>query len=196
MNMKLALPILIITCLLIETGDITANTTAQVSNQEMRQQRIRILLSVLRDVGIRENSPQEVVKAIYELRDLRSAEAIDGLVPLLCFKQTFDWEVESHWIIDRRHPVPPDDRYPAIGALIRIGKPALASLINVIESQEEESLACKNAIYAITSIFLDDLSAASDYLKRAAANSSSMQSETRLLNAAAKLESDAAKRRR
>jgi hypothetical protein len=196
MNMKLALPIVIIACLLIETGDITANTIAQSSDQEMRQQRVQILLSVLRDVGVRENSPQEVVKAIYELRDLRSAEAIDGLVSLLCFKQTFDWEVESHWIIDRRRPVPPDDRYPAIGALIRIGKPALASLTNVVESQEGETLAYKNAIYAITSIFLDDLSAASDYLKRAAANSSSMQSETRLLKAATKLEKDAAKQRR
>jgi hypothetical protein len=198
MKLKLTLSILIpvfIACFfLVEIQGVIADTGVQSSDQGKKVQE---LLSVLRDENLRERSQQEVVKAINKLGELRSREAIDDLVSLLSFKQTFmlEEEAKSKGIIERIHVITPDTRYPAIGALICIGKPALSSLINVVQSQEEGTLESENAIYSITEIFRADFLEGVDYMRQAASQASSIQSQQRLQKLVAKLESAASKHR-
>jgi hypothetical protein len=153
----------------------------QSVNQDVTQ-----LIAILRDERLRKSEPEHVVQVIQRLGQMRAVEAIDDLIVLLAFKQPLEWEKEEPSdFYAEISAIGPDRRYPAIGALFQIGKPALPALINVIATHENGSLESENALYTIFAILREEPpSAWVEYLRESAAHASSPEATQRLLHAA------------
>jgi hypothetical protein len=156
-----------------------------LSEKVRRQREIECLLPRLRDERLRRSDPEQVFKAMRRLGELRAVTAIDDLTKLLTLKRVFDWEtpenagrtgIEETIIMAA-------NRYPAVDALISIGKPALPSLVEVIGSHESGSLESENAVFAVFMILEARPEKAAEFLRRAAAQSHSHEAARRLLAA-------------
>src|SRR5262249_19097521 len=119
------------------------------------------------------------------LGQMRAFEAIDDLTALLAFSPRFPGEV-----------LDPDgaplnefqmERYPAVGALFEIGRPALPALVRTIEANRVDSLEGQNALRSIQNIFREDLNEGARFLEHAAEASSNEYSKQDLRQAAARL---------
>lgn len=181
---RIPITAMIALALLISMGQTLAQYKQQSTGEGQESMQ---LLTILRDEQIREREPERVIKAIEHLGQMKSIAAIDDLVQLLTFKQSFPWKNRNLDIVEEDHPITPLSRYPAAGALFQIGKPALPALIKVIETEETGSLAGENAIYTVTQIFRDSPTKGVEYLRDAAANASSPQAARRLSGAAARV---------
>jgi len=160
--------------------------------QASREAEINRLLYVVRNEQLRSSDPQQVIKAIQRLGDMRATEAIDDLTQLLSFRQTFWWE-RNDGIGVEIQPVTSGNRYPATSALFQIGRPALPALIRVIEVYETDSVESDNSTYAVQSIFRENPSEGVKYLRSAAAKSSTPLTTQHLTVAANRLEALAKK---
>lgn len=145
----------------------------QASNEEVER-----LLTIVRDERLRQSEPDRVAQAIKRLGELKSTGAINDLIRLLIFKRTFEWEACD--MINEIHLTTASERYPAVGALIEIGKPSLPALIDVIGAHDSNSLESRNAWEAVMIVFRDTPTRAVTLLRKAAAKSPSPQSAQRV----------------
>ena len=76
----------------------------------------------------------------------------------------------------------PESVYPAIRALISADKDALPEIINVIKTENIDSVKGKNAVYVLKFCFRGDLQKAVDRLHSAAAETQSQEEKGNLLN--------------
>jgi hypothetical protein len=178
---RISIAVVSVLTLLISVGQPLSRHKQQsaAEGQESMQS-----LTILRDEQLRVREPERVIKAIEQLGQMKSIAAIDDLVQLLTFKQSFPWENRNLGMVEEDHPITPLSRYPAAGALFQIGRPALPVLIKVVEAEETGSLASENAIYTVTQIFRDSPAGGVEYLRDAAAKASSAQAARRLSGAA------------
>lgn len=191
--------LLVLSLLLLPCAQAEARISGQTGDEN---EEVKRLIMVLRDEGLREHEPQQVIKAIERLGALKAATAIDDLAQLLTFRQPFEGEsVRKTNIQMWQFPY-----YPAIKALSQIGKPALPALIKIIEENESgsfgrgldparlfdksqsSSIASDNAISVILAIFREKPVKAVEYLKKTAANASTPLTRQRLTEAAEKTE--------
>jgi hypothetical protein len=162
-----------------------AQTAPDLSEKERRRAEVGCLLAKLRDEALRREDPEQVFKVMRRLGELRAAEAVPDLISLLALKRVFDWETPENAGRTgiEETAVTPANRYPAVDALISIGKPALAPLVAVIEGREGGSTESENAVYGVFMILEARPSKASDYLRRAAGRAHSREARARLLAA-------------
>lgn len=135
------------------------------------------LLAIIRDNKLRESSPETVVRAIDRLGELKPVSAIDDLVGLLGFK---DPSRESKHPYLRLRISPFRQPYPAVSALLEIGKPALPALVKAVETHEPGSVTSENAIYIIVWVNPEDPAAGVHYLQNAADKATSRVAAYRL----------------
>jgi len=173
---------------LLALGGKAMSEFVQRSDQRVSDQEVNQLIAVIRDGRLRESEPSRVTQAINRLGELRAVQAIDDLVSLLTFKRTFEWESQSKEVINEIQPITPGNRYPATSALAQIGEPALPALVKVLAVHEPNSVESKNSVYAILTIFRENPTQGSQYLKRAAAKASTPEAAERILQVARKLE--------
>jgi hypothetical protein len=169
------------------TGISTRREILMSQSGDSVKRETQLLLLKLRDEKLRQEAPQEVIEAIDRLGELRAQDAISDLVSLLAFRQIFPWERDSSLPIQEIHPITTSGRYPATGALMQIGKPALQALIDVLAKKQTGTLESENALYVVQQIFLNDPQEGGSYLREAAAKFSDARSRDRLLNAARQL---------
>lgn len=158
------------------------NAHAQQPRRACRQQFTKPRLEVIHDNHFQESDPVRVRSAIQELGEMRCVEVIDDLISLLTFRFPFPKDASQPGAgLD---PVYTGTRYPATGALLQIRKPALPALVKVIETNEADSLAAKNARYTVRVIFRDDEESRADaFFKEQAAKASTPEAKRRLLRA-------------
>ena len=149
-------------------------------------EKVEKLLSTLRDKRLRESDPTRLVEAIQQLGRMKAAAAIADLVDLLTFRRTWPWETPGG-PIDEIHTITPAGRYPAVGALMEIGKPSVPAVTKVIEEKASDSLEVANALEVVRFIFRERPPAAVEYLQGAAAKAASTETAERLRKAAEKL---------
>jgi len=137
------------------------------------------LITILRDSPLQEREPEKIKEAIERLGEMRATIAAEDLARLITFRvrkmKPLNIKTEA------------DERYPAKGALILIGKPALPALLKVIENNDKEELAHQNALSAVITIFRGDLPSGVQYLKEAAAKSQSLDAIRRILDASERI---------
>ncbi|MGI8838671.1 MAG: hypothetical protein ACR2H4_18825 [Pyrinomonadaceae bacterium] len=163
----------------------------QETMQSTQRSEIESLRDVIRNERLRREQPKQVIAAIKRLGELKAASAVDDLVNLLTFRQTFDFETKD--AINEIRLITPGDRYPATSAFFQIGRPSLPALIKVIEAHKAGSIESENSIYAVTGIFRENLSEGTAYLRNAAAKSPRRFGSQRLLTAASRIEEMARK---
>lgn len=179
---RMSISVLTLVALLVWVGQaLSQHSREAAKNQDSAQ-----LITVLRDEQLRKREPELVAKAIERLGDIKSVEAIDDLVHLLTFIRNIQPERVGDVIVGE-HFITTFGRYPAAGALFRIGKASLPALIEVVETEQADSLAGENAIYTVTQIFRDAPLEGVEYLRDAAAKASSTQAAQRLSDAAKKM---------
>lgn len=154
-----------------------------------------IYLVLLRDESLRQSDPEKLVAVISVTERRKIVEAVPELVNLLTFKREFEWEKRERenppapgepLIVGGFQQITPRVRYPAIGALAQIGKPALPALLEVIKNQDSESLESQNALEALQAVFYPDLQQTVDFLRQQA-NESAAPSNLKLYAAAEKI---------
>lgn len=133
------------------------------------------VVKVLGDSQERTGDPERVVAAIKRAGELRAVEAVDGLVALLTFAQTFRWEQEQEelGVVSHTNTMTTGSRYPAVRALFQIGEPALPALVDHIQDDQTDPLARKNATESVMLIFREAPRKGICYFKAAAAKASS-----------------------
>lgn len=82
------------------------------------------------------------------------------------------------------HPRGPDDIYPAVAVLVRVGKRALPQTIRLIEQNDERSIASNNGVFMLFSYFSEDPAAAMNFLNEATSRASTVEAKNRLQKAA------------
>ncbi len=160
---------------------------ASSSGSVTGDKKVEDLLMTIRDAKLRESKPNRVVEAIQQLGRIKAAAAVDDLANLLTFARTWPWE-RPGGPIDEIHTVTPAGRYPAVGALMEIGRASLPALIRVIGTHEPSSLETQNAMQVVTYLFRSGRDAGVDYLKETAAMAPSPEAAQRLRMAAETLE--------
>ena len=161
---------------------------------ELRKEKVKSLLAVVRDRKAQHDEPQRYLAAMRELGRLKALEAINDLVRLLTYQR--DW-----WREERTHqgytytsgslPVPYIARhYPATLALADIGKPALPALTKVIMRHDHASREARNANYTIRVILARHGQDAVVFFKAAAAEATSPEAVQRLRQAAETIGND------
>jgi hypothetical protein len=146
----------------------------------LRDSEVTRLLGILRDQHVRETDPYRVREAMRELGEARCAEAVGDLVKLLDYRFKFNWEGGKV----RIQPIFVSTRYPAVGALIQIGEPALPEVTRAIGQNPPDSLIARNAAYAVKGIFAGKTEPAVKYLTQAADSESDREQADRLRQAA------------
>ena len=136
------------------------------AESESREAEIERLRQVIRDKEIQEQDPEQVVRAMRRLGELRAVDAIDDLIALLAFKYPKESRIGGIGL-NR------GDGYMAKSALFQIGEPALPALVRAIADNDIGSVEFKNARHAVMLIFRDDLPAGSNYLREEATQFSS-----------------------
>jgi len=144
-----------ITCLclslLLITGSIyfiIAEDANAMKRPEKEKRRIEELINIVEDdTPMIKNKWLKKIKAVKELGHLRAVKGIDVLVEKL------DWDIKFYsggGILTR------EDRFPAILALIRIGKPAVQPIINAVALKDRSDTFVSNAAYTIHAITGED----------------------------------------
>ncbi len=116
---------------------------------------IKELISRLRDREMKLKSSEKTFDAMRVLGNIRCAEAAPAIAENIDLEKKFpsisknkdsvvveDWDIVSLW-----------KRYPAMGALLEIGKPALPELLKIIENEPADSVRSTNALITLQSIF-------------------------------------------
>src|SRR5207237_1137991 len=153
-----------------------------VSEKVRRRREVECLLSKLRDEQLRQSDPEEVFKAMRRLGELRAVVVVGDLVRLLTLKRIFDWETPEnagHTGIEETI-ITVANRYPAVDALISIGKPALPALVEVIGSRESGSLESENAIFGVFMILQAQPAKGAEFRRRAARQAPSRAAARRM----------------
>ena len=128
-----------------------------------------------------------MLEAIHRVGEMKAAQAISALIPLLTFRRTIEAENQAgEAVVLEIHLAPPGELYPAINALSQIGQASLPALVKVIQAHDGKSLESENASYTVMAIFRDDPARAVKYLRKAAAKSSEPMASQRLSHAADK----------
>lgn len=156
-----------------------------VSEKVKRRREVECLRAILRDEGLRRSDPERVFRAMRRLGELRSVIAVGDLIGLLTLKRVFDWETPDnagHTGIEETI-ITAANRYPAVDALISIGKPALPALVDVIGSRESGSVESENAVFAVFMIFRARPERAAEFLRMAADRAHSSEAALLLLTA-------------
>jgi hypothetical protein len=171
---------------------------AQISTElSPRDKTISNLLTIIRDEQLQQRDPDLVLKIILQLEAMKAVQAVDDLVRLLTFKHSYYCDYckgeSTDTFNEEEHSIWLPQHYPAIGALFKIGKPALPALIKVIESNEVDSLPSKNAVYTVESIFSQNYLEGAEYLREMATKASFTYEAHRLLEAAQQLQDTHAK---
>ena len=143
---------------------------------------------MLQNPGLKKTSPKELVTAIRTAKMLASAntfadsdtlsspELLSALIELL------DWEQpRRNDSFDPSYGLP---TYPAIDAIGVMRKPALPSLVQVLENEDPASLKAKNALQTIWLILHRHDVDTINFLRTEALTSKSSKSKERLLAAA------------
>ena len=185
-----SLAALLIISPLVMSAEVLAGAGVQGAKKN-RDERLSRLLLIVRDESVREKEPQRLAKAIVQLGEMKAAVAIPDLVRLLDFQRHFGWEhvkINGHDAINEITLITNAKRYPAIGTLFEIGRPALPALVEAISVEETDSLASENAIETVVSILREHPEEGVALLRRAAASAKSPQASQNLLAAALKVE--------
>lgn len=82
------------------------------------------------------------------------------------------------------HPRGPDAIYPAVAALVSIGKRALPQTTRLIEENDQGSIASGHAVYILLLYFKEDPTAAINFLNEATSKASTVEAKNRLRKAA------------
>lgn len=188
----ISLSISLLTLGSIAMADLPQQTIHQGGSQA-GDERTQQLLSIIRDKQLQKSDPDRVAGAIAQLGEKKSVEGIDDLIELLTFRKTLSGDNPDPDTVQEIHPVSPSERYPATGALIRIGAPSLSALVRTIATHEAGSLESENAIFAVTMIFRDDPQEGVSHLQAAATTASDQLSMSRLQTAANRLDTLAKK---
>ena len=147
-----------------------------------RREEVKELMSIIRDPELRKKDPDKVTDAIQRLGELRDPAAAEDLAGLLTFRHLFPWEK------DPTKPIEGNawyfEAYPAINALLKIGRPCLPALIKVIESHAADSLETKNAMEVLIPLSRYEREKYIEEVEEAAAKASSPEAAQRLLKAA------------
>jgi hypothetical protein len=159
---------------------------ARPIQEQKESAQVEHLLSELRDPQLRSNEPEKVFQAISQLGKMKSVAAIDDLVNLLSFERPSTVEQPDKDAYVEIHLVTTSDRYPATGALIDIGKPALSALVGAIKTHPIGSLESENATDVILMILRERPADAIEYLDEATAQTSAGEERKRLRHALAK----------
>lgn len=161
-----------------------SQTGLQNSDKETQQ-----LIEVLKK---REESAEVIFAAIKTLGDKKAKEAIPELIKYLNYEKVYAYKQSEYaggvkidgTEIGRTIPI--SGRYPATGALFKIGEPALPALVKVIEEEESNSVRSQNALYAIQQVFVEDGLKAVLYLEKTIPESLTPNGSKRLQLAAKK----------
>jgi hypothetical protein len=160
---------------------------AQKQSTADADREINQLAQTLHDRQTRQDEQDQVLRVIQRLSELGTPKAINILTEFLTYRCTFPQEQGSDPnVINEIHLITPAGRYPAIGALFQIGKPALPALVKVIETHESDSLTSENATLTIMLIFRESPAKGIDFLNQAALDASTQQAKQRLLYATEK----------
>ncbi|HKV40553.1 MAG TPA: hypothetical protein VJX67_15175 [Blastocatellia bacterium] len=144
------------------------------------------LLRVIRNSELRKTDPERLAKAIEEIGRIKYIPAIKDLIGLLDFRRTFPHEIVDGAIIEV-HLYPPEDRWPAIGALSNIGKPSLDAATKAVMDNPSDSAIGHHAAYLISAIFKDRDDEAILYMRREASKAEDTIASERLMHAADEL---------
>ena len=126
------------------------------------------LLRTLNDKRIRKFHPERIFEAISKLGTMKCVQAVQPLAKLLDFENTAESKQQPGMARTVAWgPVFLSQRYPAIEALISIGKPAVDGLVKAIENEESGSVRSDNAIYTIRQIYRDNVTAGIECLSQA-----------------------------
>lgn len=195
----------IVSLTLIFVGAVVFGSINAISQSEMKSENkladqqiqassstdeVNNLIIILKDKSLKEKSPQMLVDAIKRLGSIKSTKAIPELLEYLDFevplesKESYSQPSDG---VEINPSIPVSGRYPAVGALIQIGKVALPKLTEAIENEEITSTKSQNAVYSIQQIFRDDLLNAIKYLENAGVNSTSQNGKQRLSSTVKKL---------
>ena len=158
--------------------------SAPTQEEGTYDEKVRTLLEIVGDTSLQQTAPDRVIQAIQELGRLKAKEGAQSLVKLLAFKRTWPGEHSADGTITEIHTLTPASRYPAVGALMEIGKGSLPALLKAIETHESSSLETENAMEVILYLSRDEASEMYDRLKAAAAKASTTEGSERLLKAA------------
>lgn len=132
------------------------------------------------------------INAIKRLGDARVKRAIPLLIKYLDYEDEVAFErskpktINGITIITEENDLYLSGRYPVVGALIQIGKPALPELVKVIEKEEPTSIESQNALFVIQQIFIEDSLKGVLFLEEASSKSKSINGSERLQMAAKK----------
>ncbi len=172
----------LIACIFLVVGMKGMSTRRQDTDEDRE---IARLMKIIRNERLRTEDPDKVAQAIATLGELRATVAVEDLIKLITFRRTFPQERGNpEGVINEIHVITRDGRYPAVGSLFAIGKPALPSLIKLISSYDSKSLESENALTAVMAIFRDEPQTGVQYLKDAAEKGRSPLERQRLLIAA------------
>jgi len=106
-----------------DPADISATRRTE---QAGREQRIVELIAIVENRELAEANRKKVVEAILALGELGAAEGIPVLVEKL------DFHISKSGIVKMGEIPPPEKVYPAVKALLMIGRPALPALTDAI----------------------------------------------------------------
>jgi len=165
---------------------VCANATPLPAEQACAEEKIGPLLDVLRDRDLQKADPTRVETTIREIGQMRCVEAIDDLVAHLTFRSSYGDDKGS---LVRLRPVYTGTRYPATSAIAEMGKVALPTLVEVIETNDEDSLRSKNARFTVRAI-IKEPAEIDKFFKEAAAKASTPEGRRRLLKALETAETD------
>ncbi|HYN85408.1 MAG TPA: hypothetical protein VER32_09155 [Pyrinomonadaceae bacterium] len=164
---------------------------AAQTKERARVEKITELLAVVRDEETLRADPNRAAEAVVRLGEMKAVEAIPDLVRLLDFRRTFDWEEVNAGgveVVNEITLITTAKRYPAVGALAAIGRPAVPALLKAVGERETDSTAGENALAALMGVFRESPSKGVKLLKKAAAAGASPLAAHRLLNAAQRAE--------
>ncbi|MGH9764144.1 MAG: hypothetical protein ACREAC_25195 [Blastocatellia bacterium] len=178
---------LLITCSLSAPGQ-TATPRRGVL-PETRTADAAQLIGILRDQQALANSPDLVISAILTLGEMKPAEAVDDLVPLLTLRRYLASEIVGDTIVGD-HFINFSNRFPAVGALTSIGKPALPALARAIGKSRSDSDESRLARRAVMGIFKEDPDAGVRYLRDSAVSALSLRAYRRMSGAAEQAEKE------
>jgi len=137
------------------------------------------LIQYLKDGKTGTSNPACVEYAIKRLGDAKMVEALPMLASYLVFHRP---ETEREKMGMGGAIETPGNDFPAISAISQMGRPALPTLVHVIEEEQSGSQASQNAGYAVVKILNSRLDAIR-FLKRSAAAAKSSQAQQRLSDA-------------
>ena len=174
-----------------------ANQGPDLNPDESKKDEFR-LVKILKDTKLNHSSLQRI-DAIRGLRDLAKSRRIlseDGIRTIAdnldVNKNTVlsgvqDSNGSEVVVVRETHLDPPEETYPAIGALMYVGKAALPSVLKIIETSDSETLHSQNATFVLLHNFGEDMDLAINFLIETSKKTTSKLGKDRLLTLAGNL---------